>query len=97
MPLYSSFQFDRVLVDGQQVGRSAWTGYSANEGALLSLATIDEAYAEPGTEVTVLWGENPPTSKPTVEEHVQVTLRATVAPAPIGEYARETYRQEATA
>jgi syringate O-demethylase len=92
MPLYATFQFDRVLAGGKDIGRTAFTGYSANERAILALATVDSAYAEPGTEVTVLWGESPNTAKPTVEHHVQVELRATVEPAPITEYARTAYR-----
>jgi hypothetical protein len=30
--------------------------------------------------------------KPTVERHVQTEIRATVAPAPIAEFARTAYR-----
>lgn len=94
MPLYSTFQYDTVLADSDgQVGRAAWTGYSANERAMLSLATIDSEFAEPGTEVTLLWGEDLRSRKPTVEEHKQFVVRAMVAPAPIGEYARENYRK----
>jgi glycine cleavage system aminomethyltransferase T len=92
MPLYATFQFDRVLADGKDIGRTAFTGYSANERAILALATVDSAYAGPGTDVTVLWGESPNTVKPTAEQHVQVALRATVQPAPITEYARTAYR-----
>ena len=48
--------------------------------------------AEPGTEVTVLWGEQPNSAKPAVEEHRQVEIRATVAPVPFVDFARENYR-----
>lgn len=92
MPLYATFQFDRVLAGGKDIGRTAFTGYSANERAVLALATVDSAYAEPGTEVTVLWGESPNTAKPTAEPHVQVALRAIVQSAPITDYARTAYR-----
>jgi vanillate/3-O-methylgallate O-demethylase len=37
------------------------------------LSFIDVRYAEPGTQVTVLWGD---------PGEAQTTLRATVAPAP---------------
>ena len=57
---------------------------------MVSLAAIDSALAEPGTEVTVVWGENPVSAKPAVEPHVQVQIRAVVAPCPYD--ARETYR-----
>ena len=94
--LYATFQFDRVVADGGDIGLSTWTGYTANERALLSLAVIDSRYATPGTEVQVVWGEEPNSSKLQVEPHRQVTLRATVQPAPIAEYARTTYRAPAT-
>ncbi|MEX0285819.1 MAG: aminomethyl transferase family protein [Paracoccaceae bacterium] len=92
MSLYATFHCDRVEVDGKLVGRSSWTGYSANERAILSLCVIDAEYAEPGTEVVVVWGENTPSAKAQVEDHVQVKLRATVQPAPLTDAARTTYR-----
>jgi hypothetical protein len=43
--------------------------------------------------VTVVWGEERRgSSKPTVERHKQVEIRATVAPCPISEVARVSYR-----
>jgi hypothetical protein len=57
---------------------------------MVSLATVETALAEPGTEVTVVWGEDPVSAKPAVEEHVQVEIRAVVAPCPYD--ARDTYR-----
>jgi syringate O-demethylase len=60
---------------------------------MISLAVLDTAYAEPGTAVTVIWGEEKRgSSKPTVERHKQIEMRATVAPAPISEVARVAYR-----
>ena len=52
MSLYDTFHADRVEANGKVVGLSTWTGYSANERAILSLGTIDAALAAPGTEVT---------------------------------------------
>ena len=49
--------YDRVMVDGKTVGVSTWIGYSANEGKMLTLAILDAEHAEPGTEVTFVWGE----------------------------------------
>ena len=52
----------------------------------------------PGTEGTLVWGEEGGgTTKPTVERHAQVEIRATVAPAPISSVAREAYRPKALA
>ena len=87
---YATHHEDKVLKDGQQVGISLDCGYLANEREMVSLATIDTALSEPGTEVVVLWGEQPVSAKPAVEEHVQVEIRATVAPCPYD--ARDTYR-----
>lgn len=92
MALYDTFHFDRVEVVGKLVGVSTLTGYSSNERAMLSLAIIDAESAEPGTEVTVVWGEETPSSKAQVEDHVQVKIRATVQPTPLTVKARTSYR-----
>jgi glycine cleavage system aminomethyltransferase T len=89
---YAFFQVDRVLRDGRPVGLSLDAGYLANEQAFVSLATVDAAAAAPGTEVTVLWGEEPNSAKPAVEPHRQVGIRATVAPAPYVAEVRAAYR-----
>ncbi|MGM7669928.1 vanillate/3-O-methylgallate O-demethylase [Microbacterium sp. A93] len=94
MALYDTFHFDRVEQDGRAAGFSTWTGYSANERAILSLAIIDADLAEPGTELTLLWGEDTPSSKAQVEDHVQVPIRVTVQPAPLTEKARTSYRAD---
>ena len=92
---YATLPYDKVSKDGETVGVSTYTGYSFNERAMLSLACIDVEHSEPGTEVTVVWGEEGGGSpKPTVEHHVQTEIRATVAPVPIDEYARTAYRTQ---
>jgi syringate O-demethylase len=95
VPLYDTFHADRIEADGRQVGVSSWTGYSGNERAMLSLGSIDAEFARPGTEVTLVWGENSPSSKVQVEDHKQVSIRATVMPAPLVEQARTAYRSDA--
>jgi vanillate/3-O-methylgallate O-demethylase len=89
---YAFFQVDKVLHGGAPAGLSLDLGYIANEHAFVSLATVDQAVAEPGTEVTVLWGERPNSAKPAVERHRQVGIRATVAPAPYVREVRDSYR-----
>lgn len=89
---YATHHEDKVLKDGRAVGISLDCGYLANERAMVSLAVVDQALAVPGTEVTVLWGEQPNSAKPAVEEHRQVEIRATVAPVPFVDFARENYR-----
>jgi vanillate/3-O-methylgallate O-demethylase len=90
---YSTLPYDKVLKDGKIVGLSTYTGYTFNERAMISLAMIDIEHSEPGAEVTLVWGEEKGgSSKPTVEHHVQVEIRATVAAAPYAEVARVAYR-----
>ncbi|WP_069862706.1 aminomethyltransferase family protein [Streptomyces malaysiensis] len=91
---YALHQEDRVLVDGERIGISLDCGYIANERAMVSLATIAKEYAEPGTEVTVVWGEHPRSAKPQVEDHKQWEIRATVAPVPFVQFARTNYRSK---
>ena len=91
---YGSSNFDSVLdPDGNVVGYSMFTGYSANEKRALSLATVDPEI-EIGTEVHVVWGEpDGGTRKTTVEPHKQISVRAIVSPAPYSETARLEYAE----
>jgi syringate O-demethylase len=90
--VYSMHPYDAVTADGEPVGISTWIGYSANEGKMLTLAVVDAAYAQPGTEVTLVWGEEDGgTAKPTVERHVQTEIGAVVSPVPYVESVRRSY------
>ncbi len=90
--VYSMHPYDKVTVDGETVGVSTWIGYSSNEGKMLTLAVLDAEYAEPGTEVTFVWGEEGGgTAKPIVERHVQTEIRAVVSPVPYVEAVRTSY------
>ena len=90
--VYSMHPFDRVTANGDTVGVSTWFGYSSNEAKMLTLAVLDAAYAKPGSEVTLVWGEEGGgTSKPTVERHVQREIRAIVSPVPYVEVVRRAY------
>lgn len=90
---YAMLHYDTVLKDGAPAGISTYGGYSSNERKFLSLACIDVEHASPGTEVTLLWGEEPNSTKPQVERHRQMEIRATVAPVPYGATARTAYRR----
>ena len=91
--VYSTLPYDKVMKDGKVIGVSTWCGYSSNEGKMLTLAMINNEHAAPGTEVTFVWGEEGGgSSKPTVERHKQLEIRATVAPVPYSEPARASYR-----
>jgi vanillate/3-O-methylgallate O-demethylase len=90
---YATLPYDRVLKNGKTIGLSTYTGYLYNERAMVSLAMLDNEHSAPGTELTLVWGEQGRGStKPTVERHKQVELRAVVAPVPISEVARVAYR-----
>ncbi len=91
---YGASNFDSVLdADGNLLGFSMFTGYSANEKRALSLATVDPE-VEIGSEVHVVWGEpDGGTRKKTVEPHQQLSVRAVVSPVPYSETARLTYAE----
>jgi vanillate/3-O-methylgallate O-demethylase len=91
---YGSSSFDSVLdPDGNLVGVSMFSGYSANEKRALSLATIDPE-VQLGTEVTVVWGEPHGGSRKTsVQPHRQINVRAIVSPVPYAVTARLEYAE----
>ncbi|MGB3911032.1 MAG: aminomethyl transferase family protein [Pseudolysinimonas sp.] len=89
---YGFYQMDTIELGGTQVGISTDAGYVANEQLYMSLATLDTEVPE-GAVVEVVWGEDPISRKPQVDQnHRQVKVRATVAPAPYHDYARTVYR-----
>jgi vanillate/3-O-methylgallate O-demethylase len=91
---YGASNFDSVLdAGGGLVGLSLFTGYSANERRVLSLATVDPE-VEIGDEVRVVWGEpDGGTRKKTVEPHRQLEISAIVSPVPYSEDARTSYAE----
>jgi vanillate/3-O-methylgallate O-demethylase len=90
---YSTLPYDKVLKGGKTIGLSTYTGYIYNERAMVSLAMLENEHSTPGTDVTLVWGEEGRgSSKPTVERHQQAQIRATVAPVPISDVARVAYR-----
>ncbi|HVC84980.1 MAG TPA: hypothetical protein VNC12_06975 [Solirubrobacteraceae bacterium] len=90
---YSTWPNDKLLVDGEMVGVSTFSGYSYNERSMLSLAIVDADIAL-GNEVTLVWGEEGGGSaKPVVERHAQTEIRAIVSPCPYSEVARSSYAE----
>ncbi|MCK4176242.1 aminomethyl transferase family protein [Aciditerrimonas ferrireducens] len=89
---YGSSNYDAVVdAAGHVVGLSLFTGYSANERRVLSLATVDHDIPL-GTELRVVWGEpDGGSKKTTVEPHDQVEIRVVVSPAPYSVTARLEY------
>jgi vanillate/3-O-methylgallate O-demethylase len=92
---YATYPYDRVVVDGKDAGVSISPVFSANERAWISLAILEGTVAEPGSQVSVIWGEpNGGTAKPNVERHRQMEVRAEVHPWPIHEASRKFYRSQ---
>lgn len=90
---YATCPYDLVTKGGRPVGISHYPVYTSNVRSWISLALLDEAVAEPGTQVALTWGEpDGGTRKPTVERHVQTQVTCTVEPCPISVTARETYK-----
>ncbi|HEX5778098.1 MAG TPA: aminomethyl transferase family protein [Xanthobacteraceae bacterium] len=91
---YASSSFDSIMSGGKVVGASMFSGYSFNERKMLSLGFVEEQFAKPGTQLTLVWGEeNGGTKKTTVERHKQLELKVEVGPTPYASQARETYHQ----
>jgi len=81
LSVYSTFQYDEIMKNGKRAGVSQYIGFSSNANAMLSLSLVNVEHSEPGTEVTVRWGE-PNSRRATVEKNDVHEIRATVAPAP---------------
>ncbi len=82
--MYATFESDAVLKGDRPAGVSQWSAYSSNARSFISLALVNMEHSEPGTELTLLWGE-PNSTRPTVEKHEVRQIRVTVAPAPLFE------------
>jgi vanillate/3-O-methylgallate O-demethylase len=91
---YAFQQADQVLTpSGECVGLAQLTNYSSNERELISLAWIDRAHAELGTDLVLVWGEPDGGSrKAGVERHRQVEVRVKVAPKPYASAVRNLRR-----
>ncbi|MDE2051916.1 MAG: aminomethyltransferase family protein [Gammaproteobacteria bacterium] len=86
----------RVEARSKTAGMTFYSGYIHPQGTILGLALVERAFAAPGTEVTVVWGEHPgPGSGTLLDADVGYKrMRATVQPAPYDEFARTQYRKD---
>lgn len=80
-PHYAFTMYDRIEKAGEVVGVSKWPAYRDHIQEMMSLGIVDPDVAEPGTEVTVIWGEED-SPKPEVEDHEEVEISATVEAVP---------------
>ncbi len=83
----------RIEAGGQMVGMSFQTGMIGPLENVLSLSLVDADFAEPGTQVELVWGEHPgPGHDPDADFGFQ-RIRATVQPSPFNDHARNSYRR----
>ncbi|MFB6352909.1 MAG: aminomethyl transferase family protein [Halobacteriales archaeon] len=73
--------YDRVERDDELVGLSHSRAYQWDLRSMVSLARLDPEHADPGTEVTLVWGEGD-SPNPKAERHVRTAIRATVGEVP---------------
>jgi len=94
-PHWARSMYDRIEKGGEVVGVSKYPCYRDHVQEMMSLGIVDVELSEPGTEVTVVWGEED-SPKSVVEDHVEVELTATVAPVPYGGDRRKSADYSAT-
>lgn len=83
MGAYASIPYDEVRgPGGAPLGASVYGCYTVHAG-WFSIGILDES-ARIGDEVVIIWGEPDQTTKPTVEPHVQTTIRAKVTKTALG-------------
>ncbi len=83
----------RIEAGGRMVGMSFQTGMIGPLENVLSLSLVDAEFAEPGTQVELVWGEHPgPGHDPDADFGFQ-RIRATVQPSPFNDHARNSYRR----
>ena len=80
---YTTHPLDKIMKNGKMIGLSTYPVYSANIRGWISLCMIDEDEVIYGDEVTVVWGEpDGGTNKVGVERHIQLDVKAKIAPKP---------------
>ena len=84
---------DRVEVGGVMAGLSMYTAFFPSHDTILSLGLIDKRFAEPGTAVSVAWGEHPGLGAPADAHRAFPRIRATVEASPYDQHARTQYRR----
>jgi len=84
IPFESSIsRYDSVVdEDGGHIGMCKHPSYNYNQRELPALAWVETEYAEPGTRVTIEWGEPECAKTQGFPNHVLTDIQATVKPAP---------------
>lgn len=90
-----SYSRNRVETDSGLVGMTCQSATLDPVGTILSLTLIDQEYAAPGTEVSVVWGEHPGHGTDPGADLGFPRIRATVQATPFNQHARTLYRRNA--
>ncbi len=90
---YLTYARHRVEAAPGLVGLTYQTATIDPAGTILALTIIDKRFAEPGSEVSVVWGEHPGAGTSPDADLGFPRIRATVAPAPYDAHARTQYRR----
>jgi glycine cleavage system aminomethyltransferase T len=90
-----SYSRNRVEADSGLVGMTCQSATLDPVGTILSLTLIDQEFAVPGTEVSVVWGEHPGHGTDPDADLGFPRIRATVQPTPFNQHARTLYRRNA--
>jgi vanillate/3-O-methylgallate O-demethylase len=93
LDFFLSYARYRVEAGGRPAGMTFYTGNMATAGTILALSLIDQEFAEPGTEVELVYGSHPGPGNDPHGEFGFERLRATVQVSPYSEFAREGYRK----
>ncbi len=83
----------RVEAGAALAGMTFYTAFIDPAKTILALALVDNKFSQPGTEVTVTWGEHPGFGTDPDADLGFPRLRARVDVSPYSEVARTTYRQ----
>ncbi len=85
MAQYATTMLDQLTQDGEDIGLSSYASYTSNVRGWFSFGVIKESQAIFGNEAELLWGEpDGGSSKPTVEPHLQTSIRATISKTAFG-------------
>jgi vanillate/3-O-methylgallate O-demethylase len=90
---YLTYARHRVESSAGLAGLTYQTATIDPAGTILALTIIGRQFAEPGTEVSVVWGEHPGAGTSPDADLGFPRIRATVAPAPYDAHARTQYRR----
>ncbi|MFJ7241762.1 aminomethyl transferase family protein [Streptomyces olivaceus] len=90
-----SYARHRVETSAGLVGVTMQTAAIDPVGTVLSQTLIDTAHSEPGTEVSVVWGDHPGAGTAPEADLGFPRIRATVQVSPFDRHARTEYRRDA--